>query len=48
MNEMDEWKNYFFLIFGNVEPTAEWYWQGKPKDSEKNLSQRQFVHHKSH
>jgi hypothetical protein len=24
------------------------YWQGKPKNSEKNLSQWHFVHHKSH
>jgi hypothetical protein len=30
MNEMDEWKNYFFLILGkNVELTVESYWQGK-------------------
>jgi hypothetical protein len=25
---MNEWKNNF-LIFGNVEPTVEWYWQGE-------------------
>jgi hypothetical protein len=25
----NEWMNYFFLIFGNVEPTVEWYWQEK-------------------
>jgi hypothetical protein len=28
--------------------TVEWYWQGKPKNSKKNLSQCHFVHHKSH
>jgi hypothetical protein len=26
---MNEWKNYFFKFSGNVEPTLEWYWQGK-------------------
>jgi hypothetical protein len=26
---MNKWKNYFFLIFGKAEPTAEWYWDGK-------------------
>jgi hypothetical protein len=26
---------------------VEWYWQGKPKNSEKNLSQCHFVHPKS-
>jgi hypothetical protein len=25
---MNEWK-LFFLVFGNVEPAVEWYWQGK-------------------
>jgi hypothetical protein len=24
--------NYFFLIFWNVEPTVEWYWQGKTEE----------------
>jgi hypothetical protein len=28
--------------------TVEWYWQGKPKNSERNLSQCHFVHHKFH
>jgi hypothetical protein len=28
--------------------TVEWYWQGKPKNSEKNPSQCHFVHHRSH
>jgi hypothetical protein len=28
--------------------TVEWYWQGKPKNSENTLSQRHFIHHKSH
>jgi hypothetical protein len=28
--------------------TVELYWQGKPKNSEKNLSQCHSVHHKSH
>jgi hypothetical protein len=28
-DRMDEWKNYFFLIFGNVQSTVEWYRQGK-------------------
>jgi hypothetical protein len=28
--------------------TVEWYWQVKPKNSEKNLSQCHFVHNKSH
>jgi hypothetical protein len=39
----------FFFIFGKVELTV---WtdidRGKPKNSEKNLSQYHFVHHKSH
>jgi len=26
----------------------EWYWQGKPNNSEKNLFQCHIVHHKSH
>jgi hypothetical protein len=26
--------------------TVEWWWQGKPKNSEKNLSQCHFAHHK--
>ena len=25
-----------------------WYWQGKGEVLERNLSQRQFVHHRSH
>jgi hypothetical protein len=28
--------------------TVELYWQGERKNSEKNLSQSQFVQHKSH
>jgi hypothetical protein len=28
--------------------TVEWYWQGKLKNSERNLSQCHFMHHKSH
>jgi hypothetical protein len=28
--------------------TVEWYWQGKPNNSEKNLSQCHSVHYKSH
>jgi hypothetical protein len=27
---------------------VEWYWQGKPKYSKKNLSQWHFIHHKYH
>jgi hypothetical protein len=27
---------------------VEWYWQRKPKNSEKTLSQYHFVHHKLH
>jgi hypothetical protein len=47
---MNEWMNErnIFLIFVKVEPTVEWYWGVKPKDSEKNQSQCHFVHHKSH
>jgi hypothetical protein len=28
--------------------TVEWYWQGKPKNSEQNLSQYHLVHHTSY
>jgi hypothetical protein len=28
--------------------TVEWYWQGKPEEFGENLSQCDFVHHKSH
>jgi hypothetical protein len=51
MNETNEWvseRTTFFLIFGNVEPVVEWYWRGKPKTLERNLSQCHFVHYKSH
>jgi hypothetical protein len=30
------------------EAAGEWYWQGKPKNSERNLSQFNSVSHKSH
>jgi hypothetical protein len=30
---MNEWMNeLFFLIFGKVKPTVEWYWQGKTEE----------------
>jgi hypothetical protein len=29
---VNEWMNIFFLIFGKLEPTVEWYWQGKTED----------------
>jgi hypothetical protein len=45
-NEMDEERNIFFIFIGNVEPTVECLGRGKPKDSEQNLSQCHFVHHK--
>jgi hypothetical protein len=30
------------------EAKVEWYWQEKPKKSEKKQSRSHFVHHKSH
>jgi hypothetical protein len=37
-----------FLTFENVEPTVNDIDRGKPKNSETNLSQCHFVHHKPH
>jgi hypothetical protein len=53
MSHWTEWmdermKELFFLIFGKVEPTVEWYWQGETEELGENLSQCHFVQHKSH
>jgi hypothetical protein len=37
-----------FSSFPSNRPPVEWNWRGKPKYSEKNLSQCHFVHHKSY
>jgi hypothetical protein len=48
-NKWNGWvKELFFLIFGNVELTMEWYWQGKSERLGEKPVQCYFVHHKSH
>jgi hypothetical protein len=39
---------YFFVLFLVMEHRWNEIYRGKPKYSEENLSQRHFVHHKSH
>jgi hypothetical protein len=36
------------IVHDEHKASLEWYWQGKRKNWEENLSQHHFVHHKSH